>query len=225
MAKNLNLNIQRFGEGSFDPTAFNQLVSDYEANLPGVNNTISQNQEVIRVFNNLAGSPALTEHTTPIIDKLNSCIESAANYFDNVKAWVNWISDYVAENNGAFGVSLPFISASVNREHLDYAKERYDGNFVGIQNISDASTFVSGMQDVITTLKNALEQITSDVASAKNSLPDEVIASASAKVSVENEGLLSLYGGISTELTDYVDEWASVIANFVEQTVSATERI
>ena len=53
MAKNLKLNIKMFGaEGSFLPTAWEGMVNQYDQELPNVNKTFVNHQDVLEIFRN-----------------------------------------------------------------------------------------------------------------------------------------------------------------------------
>lgn len=212
MAK-MNLNIKTFDmEGGFDPSKYNQLVSDYDGHIPEVNKAFTMNQDALQVFKNVAGSPRLTNLTQELVNGLNNSIDATAGYFDSVR---NWTSSVVDAVQSVLEVGIPQASSSVDRTVLDQIDNNFQGGFVGIENFADASTYISSIQEVINQLRNGLNSITDDVQGADSSLPAEVHSALGSTISTNNDDVLSGYDRISQYMTQNVEEFTSQLQSAI----------
>ena len=215
----INLNIQKFGDDkelAMDPSAFNNMVSDYEGQLPVIDSAFANNKDALVTLKAVAGSPTISETTRPIIQGLTSAIDETANYFDSVKGWANNVVSAVHSILGSVG--LQDISRSINRETLDQIEESFQGGYVGIQSAADVDNFINTVQtSVIQTLQNGLEIITDDVASASGSLPAEVHQALGTSVRTNNDDVLAGYSRATEFLNTNLETFKADLTKFVEE--------
>lgn len=225
MAK-MNLNIHTFDGGdkelAFNPSSFNLMITNYEGQLPTIDEAFANNKDALITLKAVAGSPTISEATRPIIQGLTTAIDDTANYFDSVK---NWANDVVATATGLLGsVGLQDTSKSINRETLDEIEESFEGGYVGIQNASDIDNFIESIQSgVISVLRNGLESITGSVQDASGSLPQEVHEALGTSVSTNNDAVLQGYTNATEFLNNNLQEFKNDLMNFV-QSASAGAR-
>ena len=215
----MKLNIQLFDGGdkelALNPSAFNAMISNYEGQLPVIDNAFANNKDALVTLKAVAGSPIISEQTRGIIRDLTDAIDETANYFDSVK---NWANDVVSTVHSILGsVGLNNTSSSIKRETLDEIEESFEGGFVGIQSASDVDNFVSSIQtSVIPTLKNGLETITNDVRGANGSLPAEVHNNLGTTINTNNDDILESYSNASEFLTQQLESFKKELTNFVQ---------
>lgn len=219
MAKNLKLNIQMFGaEGSFLPTAWEGMVNQYDQELPNVNKTFVNHQDVLEIFRNVAGSPKLTEIAKGHIERLNNAIEETANYFDSVRNWSTGVTDAV---KGILGTNIQAISNVLDRTVLNQINDNYNAGFVGVEHFSDVSEYISGVQDVISQLRTGLSSLTEAVSSADNSLPDQVHNALSSRIQTNNDSVLEGYDLFSRYLSENLEEFSQQLQGAINDLASA----
>lgn len=212
MAK-MELNIKTFDmEGGFDPSRFNQLISDYDGHIPQVNQSFINNQDALQVFKNVAGSPRLNNMTQGIINGLNNSIESTASYFDSVRNWTSSVADAV---QSTLEVGLPTAGQSVDRTVLDQISANFQGGFVGIENFSDAATYIGKAQEVVSKLQEGLSNITDDVQGANDSLPAEVHNALGSTISTNNDAVLNGYRNFMNYLNENIETFTSQLQNAI----------
>ena len=219
--KKIIFDVQMFGEGegTFNASAYNTMVSDYEADIPQVGQTFQQNQDALRVFRAVAASPRLNQETKSIINGLNESIDKTADYFDSVKAWASGVVDAVASVLKFFGMSQ--IGATLDRTVLDDIKTELDSGSIGIENFSDASTYIDSISTVSTNLKQNLEKITSDVDSAKGSLPQQVHNSLARTISTNNDDVVEGYNRLNEYLSTNVEKFTSDLQSAIDDLANA----
>ena len=218
MAKEIKLNVQKFAEGGFDPSRWNNMVSQYDADVPQVNATFVNHQDVLEIFRQVAGSPKLSSDTNQMVASLNESIDETASYFDSVRSWSGNVVDAVSQ---ILGQSIPSVSSVLDRTVLNQINENYNGGFIGVENFSDIETYVSGVQEVISQLRSSLSSVTEAVSSADNSLPDAVHAALSSKVQSNNDAVLEKYDMLNRYLTEHLEAFSQELQGAITDLAAA----
>ena len=219
MANNLKMNIKMFSaEGGFLPNAWESMVNQYDQELPNVNRTFMDHQDVLEIFRNVAGSPKLTEITKEHVVALNNAIEETANYFDSVRNWSTGVTDAV---QSVLGTSISGINNALDRTVLNQINDNYNAGFVGVEHFSDVSEYITGVQNVISQLRSGLSAITDAVASADNSLPDQVHNALSSRIQTNNDSVLEGYDLFSRYLSENLDAFSQQLQGAINDLSNA----
>jgi len=217
--KKMNFNIQMFGEdGSFVPTAYNEMLETYDSLVPMVNQAFTASQDAMQVFKNVAGSPKLSGATRGFISGLNTSIAETVSYFDSVKGWTVGVSATVKE---VLGITLSTASSTVDKTVLETVNENYDNGRVGISTFASAETNITSMQEAVSVLRNALQRITKCVKEAKDSLPNAVAAALTSRISTNNDSVLEGYNKLTQYLTTDIEEFKTQLQSAIDDMASA----
>ena len=218
MAK-MKLNIKMFDmEGAFDPSCYNTLVTDYDNDIPKVNNAFVKNQEAMQVFKNVAGSPRLSEGTQDIVRSINEVVDLSVDYFDSVNEWSNGVSETV---DGVLGYGIPTMSSKVDRTVLDQIDQNFQGGNIGIENFSDSQTYIEGIQEVLNLSEEALNTMTSDVEAADNSLPGAVHSALNQAISTNNDAVFETYSKVNNYMSENIEEFTTQLQGAIDDMAQA----
>lgn len=217
--KKLDFNIQMFGdEGGFDPSAYNKLKGNYDKEVLAINELLKSNQDILKTFNKVAGSPKLSADTKTTIGYLQQGIDECRLYFNSVK---RWSAEFVSVIYKFIGVKLESLSSSIDETILDEISESYNESFVGVQKLGDVDTFVTDLTSVATNLKNALETVSEDVTDADNSMPLEIHQKLAETVSTSDANAIEAFDKFYQGLTQTADEFKKQLQSAISDLSSA----
>lgn len=219
MAKKIKLNIKTFDlEGAFNPNKFDNLVNDYDATLPQINESFKDNDETLRVFRAVAGSPRLSEATRTHITNLNEAIGETSEYFGSVNNWTKSVQDAADK---VLKVPLNPASVTIDKTVLENIESDFEDGNVGIKNFQDAQTYIDNMSDMVTKLGDGLTTITDGVKNADNSLPEAMHNALGTTIETQNDQIRDVYTTINRVLSEDIGGFKEQLQSAITDLASA----